>query len=261
MAATWTTTALAPLVQPAAAPGPNFGLWSLFSQSFDLFTVALLAGSLVGMAWVVRAILELREPRILPRGSMATLKDLASRGKLAELRAETRDDAGFLPQTVAAALGAPPGARRQAAELVASEQCARLFRLIEPLNVIGTLGPLVGLAGTVWGMILAFTSLGETGGQAGAADLSLGISKALFHTLLGLLLAIPCLLTYGLYRGLVDRICNRGMIAAGEIVDQLERLDASGADSGQGPAGVAAPSAASGNGAPMHPAGAAAGAR
>ena len=40
----------------------------------------------------------------------------------------------------------------------------------------------------VWGMILAFTSLGATAGQAGPAELSEGISKALFHTLLGLCL-------------------------------------------------------------------------
>lgn len=211
-----------PLALSAPAPSGTFGLWSLFAQSFDLFTVALLAGSLLGTALVVRTVIEIREQRILPRSVTANLRDLAQRNRLAEMRAETRDDTTFLGLTVAAALAAPPGARRQAAELTASEQCARLFRLIEPLNVIGNLGPLIGLAGTVWGMILAFTSLGETGGQAGASDLSLGISKALFHTLLGLLLAIPCLLCHGIYRGVVDRICNRGMILAGEIVDRIE---------------------------------------
>ncbi|HRJ50737.1 MAG TPA: MotA/TolQ/ExbB proton channel family protein, partial [Phycisphaerales bacterium] len=89
------------------------------------------------------------------------------------------------------------------------------------LNVIGNLGPLVGLAGTVWGMILAFTSLGDSGGQAGPSDLSLGISKALFHTLLGLCLAIPCLFVFGLYRSIVDRICTRGTVLCGRVVEQL----------------------------------------
>lgn len=195
----------------------------MFSQSFDLFTVVLLAGSMIGIGLIVRCGIEVREPRVLPRGPIGNLRDLAGRGRLGELRDETERDETFLGRTIRAALAASPGARREAAELVASEECAKLFRAIEPLNVIGTLGPLVGLAGTVWGMILAFTSLGETGGQAGAADLSLGISKALFHTLLGLLLAIPCLLAHGLYRGVVDRLCNRGMIIAGEIVDRLER--------------------------------------
>jgi biopolymer transport protein ExbB len=93
--------------------------------------------------------------------------------------------------------------------------------MIEPLNVIGNLGPLIGLAGTVWGMILAFNSLGETAGQAGPTDLSLGISKALFHTLLGLCLAIPCLLTFGLYRSVVDRHCTRGVAIASDVIDRL----------------------------------------
>lgn len=231
MAATWTT-----LAASVPAPGGSFGLWALFSQSFDLFTVALLLGSVVGISLIVRCALEVRERRILPAAGAAELKNLAERGRLGELRSETARDQTFLGRTVRAAVAAPPGAARQSAELVASEECARLFRTIEPLNVIGNLGPLVGLAGTVWGMILAFTSLGETGGQAGASDLSLGISKALFHTLLGLLLAIPCLLAYGIYRGRVDRICNRGMILAGEIVDRVEAAMSAASEPG-GPSG------------------------
>lgn len=230
MAATWMTQAwLSALVAPAAAAPGSFSLWSLFAQSFDLFTVALVAGSLVGIGVIARCLLEVRQRKVLPRGRNNHLRDLAREGKLESLRDQTERDDSFVGATARAAstapLGAPPGARRDAAELVASEQCARLFRTIEPLNLLGNLGPLIGLAGTVWGMILAFTSLGETGGQAGAADLSLGISKALFHTLLGLLLAIPCLAAYGVLKARVDRLCNRGMILAGEIVDLLEQAD------------------------------------
>jgi biopolymer transport protein ExbB/TolQ len=112
---------------------------------------------------------------------------------------------------------------REAAELSASEESARWFRKIDLLNVIGNLGPLVGLAGTVWGMILAFTSLGDSGGNAGPAQLSLGISKALFHTLLGLCVAIPCLAAYGVYRGIVDRLCTRGIVMASDILEAIAK--------------------------------------
>jgi len=236
-----------------ASGSGTFGLWALFSQSFDAFTVALIAGSIVGIALIVRCAMEVREKRVLPEAVVSNFKDLAERGRLGELRDDASGDRTFLGRTVSAALAAPVGGRREAAELVASEQCARLFRAIEPLNVIGNLGPLVGLAGTVWGMILAFTSLGETGGQAGAADLSLGISKALFHTLLGLLLAIPCLLAYGLFRGMVDRVCNRGMILAGEIVDRIEVAAAAGGSNGNGAAvnGVSSTGPMSATGAAM----------
>ena len=91
----------------------------------------------------------------------------------------------------------------------------------EPLSLIGNLGPLVGLAGTVWGMILAFTSLGETGGQAGPTELSEGISKALFHTLLGLVLAVPCLLAFGYFRAKIDTICTDAIARTARIVGHI----------------------------------------
>jgi len=73
----------------------------------------------------------------------------------------------------------------------------------------------------VWGMILAFTSLGVTEGQAGPAELSVGISKALFHTLLGLVLAIPCLLVAGVYRSAVERLCGRAIAESARLVERL----------------------------------------
>ena len=112
-----------------------------------------------------------------------------------------------------------------AAELSASQETASWFRRAEPLSLIGNLGPLVGLAGTVWGMILAFTSLGETGGQSGPAELSEGISKALFHTLLGLMLAIPCLLAFGYFRSKIDRICTNAITQTALMVGRIPTGD------------------------------------
>lgn len=112
-----------------------------------------------------------------------------------------------------------------AAELAASTETASWFRRCEPLSLIGNLGPLVGLAGTVWGMILAFTSLGETGGQAGPAELSEGISKALFHTLLGLVLAIPCLLAFGYFRSKTDALCTEAITETARLVGRIPAGD------------------------------------
>jgi len=169
-----------------------------------------------------------RARNILPATVIARLRDLARSGRWEDLAIAVREDDSFVSRVLRPALelsGSDRTAIRDAAELAASEESARWFRKIDLLNVIGNLGPLVGLAGTVWGMILAFTSLGNTGGQAGPADLSLGISKALFHTLLGLCLAIPCLLVFGVYRAVVDRLCTRGIVIAGEIVERLPSKD------------------------------------
>jgi biopolymer transport protein ExbB len=211
-----------------ARPAGTSALWSLFVQSFDVFTVLLVTGSLVGVAVIVSCAIDLRGSRILPRKSVSLVNDLANGGRWEDLANLENRDTSFLARIAGAAArqrGRDKTAIREAAELAAAEESGRYFRRIELLNVIGNLGPLIGLAGTVWGMILAFTSLGESGGQAGPADLSLGISKALFHTLLGLCLAIPCLLAFGLFRSSIDRACTRGMVLAGQVVEKVPASD------------------------------------
>ncbi|MEZ6241485.1 MAG: MotA/TolQ/ExbB proton channel family protein [Phycisphaerales bacterium] len=207
-----------------AALDDSLGIWSLFRQSFDLFTVVLIAGSIAAMASIIRNIFEVRASVIMPPKRTRRLVELVEHGRYEDAWQLVRRDESFVGSVVRAAMresGRGRGAMREAAELAASDQSAKWFRKIELLNVIGNLGPLVGLAGTVWGMIIAFTSLGAAGGQAGPTDLSLGISKALFHTLLGLCLAIPCLLVFGLYRGVVDRICTRAMVESARLVELL----------------------------------------
>lgn len=200
------------------------GLWPLFRQSFDLFTIALLAGSLVAVALIVRAAMDLRERVVLPRKPVARMRELAQAGRTAELRSYAAGDRSLVGAVVAAGLGdESPAERQQRVEAAMDEQAAQMLRKIEPLGVIGNLGPLIGLAGTVWGMILAFTALGSAGGQASPAVLSVGIAKALFHTLLGLLLAIPCLAVFGIYRVRIDALCSRGAAWASRILAEAER--------------------------------------
>lgn len=205
----------------------TISIWPLFVESFDAFSVVLIVGSLAAMALIVQCVLDVRSKRILPEATSKEIDRLLKDKDIEALRQFTNGDLAFVSRVLAAVFrssGRGKDVIRESAELAASEQCARWFRAIEPLNIIGNLAPLVGLAGTVWGMIIAFTTLGAAGGQAGAADLSLGISKALFHTLLGLCLAIPCMLVFGMYRNVVDRICNQAMIESADYTDRLVDL-------------------------------------
>jgi len=218
-----------------ANPVSGVGLFELFLQSFDAFTVLLLLGSIVAVAVIFRCVMEVRSANILPVESERRIRQLLRDGKLEELESFVERDGAFVSKVVHAALSSPgtsPTSARDAAELAASEQCAGWFRKIDPLSVIGNLGPLLGLAGTVWGMIYAFTSLGQTGGQASAAALSAGIAKALFHTLLGLMLAVPSLAVYGVYRSRVDQLCNRALIISAELVEMLPARGARAATKG-----------------------------
>lgn len=216
------TPTLAQEVGAAAEGGQEQGLWALFRQSLDVFTVVLVLGSFYAVALIVRCVMDLRRSAIAPRSLGKQLLDHAQRGDRASVLRVASGDKSMLGVVVAAGVEADTEDRaREAAEAAGGVELARWFGKIELLGVIGNLGPLIGLAGTVWGMILAFTSLGAAGGQADPSALSEGISKALFHTLLGLVLAIPCLAVHGWYRGKLDRWCSVALRDATRVLDAL----------------------------------------
>jgi len=204
--------------------GIETSVWSLFAESFDVFSVVLLIGSMVAVSMIVRLVIDARRSVIAPEGIVDSLSKKLDSGDLDLFLAAASEESGIVGSACVGAFNARANgavAMKEAAEIGASNACGRWTRPLDLIRVIGEIGPLVGLAGTVWGMILAFVQLGQEGGSAGPTDLSLGISKALFHTLLGLMLAVPCLLVYGWYRSVIEKHCNRAFEQAGGLVDRL----------------------------------------
>ncbi|HVZ94859.1 MAG TPA: MotA/TolQ/ExbB proton channel family protein [Phycisphaerales bacterium] len=215
--------------EPAPEPAGMVRITNLFLESFDVFTILLIIASLVGWTVFFLCLYEIRRGRIVSSLIEEAARECAAKGSWQELRTLVDEDNTFLSNVLRKCMSHPGDGRdslRNAGELAASEECARIFRLVEPMNVVGNLGPLLGLAGTVWGMVIAFAALGQTGGEATPANLSVGISKALFHTLLGLLVALPALAGFGFFRARADRLCNRAMIVASELVDLLPDIAA-----------------------------------
>lgn len=200
------------------------GVWWLFRESFDVFSVILIIGSFVAVTLIARLILETRATVVAPITPGKKIREQLDKDNPDALERVLGEDEGIVASAVRSAWrarGRGRNAMREAAEIAGSNACGRWTRPVDVLRTIGELGPLIGLAGTVWGMILAFVRLGEQGGSAGPTDLSLGISKALFHTLLGLVLAIPCVLAASLFRARLDRLCNKAMSEALELTDRL----------------------------------------
>jgi biopolymer transport protein ExbB len=94
----------------------------------------------------------------------------------------------------------------KALEDALADQAARLLRKIEYLSVIGNIAPMIGLLGTVTGMIFAFQKVATTQGAAGAGELAEGIYQALVTTVGGLLVAIPSLAAFAVLRNRVDQL-------------------------------------------------------
>jgi biopolymer transport protein ExbB len=110
-------------------------------------------------------------------------------------------------------------AMRAAAEERAGAWGSRLFRRVEYLNIIGNLSPLLGLLGTVLGMIEAFSAMQEAHGAYKPENLAGGISLALVNTFLGLAVAIVSLGFFGLCRNRVDAMT---VAAQAAVLDLLE---------------------------------------
>lgn len=112
---------------------------------------------------------------------------------------------------------------RLAFEFAGRSAAHKLERYLNTLGTIAAAAPLMGLFGTVVGMIEIFGSQGATG-SANPAELAHGISVALYNTALGLLVAIPSLMFYRYFRGRVDEYLHTMEQAADQLLNQLVRL-------------------------------------
>ena len=104
-----------------------------------------------------------------------------------------------------------------------AEQSARLFRKIEYLSVIGNIAPMVGLLGTVIGMIFAFQQVAATQGLASAPQLAQGIYQALVTTVGGLLVAIPSIGAFAIFRNQIDQFVAEAAYTAQHVFTPLRR--------------------------------------
>ncbi len=111
----------------------------------------------------------------------------------------------------------------KALEEETAEQAGRLFRKIEYLSVLGNIAPMVGLLGTVVGMILAFREVADTQGAARAGQLASGIYQALVTTVGGLLIAIPSLAAYAVFRNRVDGLMAECIATARSVLTPVKR--------------------------------------
>ena len=192
----------------------------------------LIACSVVGLALVIEKFLSLRRQRVAPPTLLdevmsVTRQSLPSAdvvNKLAESSVLGRVLASGLRAVVAEPRITEP-ALRQSLEIAGREAVHRLERYLNALATIATAAPLLGLLGTVIGMIEIFGSQAPgTAGVANPAQLAHGISVALYNTAFGLIVAIPSLMFNRYFRGVINDYRLDMELAAERIVPQLMRF-------------------------------------
>lgn len=191
-----------------------------------LIMVSLIAMSVVAVYLIFDQAMGLRKKDLLPSELIEGVKQLLTQGKLKEADQLCRDRPCPLSFVLASGIseiefGWP--AVEKALEDSTAEQAARLYRKLEYLSVIGNLAPMLGLLGTVSGMILAFREVAVSSGSAGAGQLAGGIYSALVTTVAGLLIAIPALGAFAVLRNRIDELISELAYSAQHVFASVRR--------------------------------------
>ena len=243
-ASTPNTGAGAPAAGGQAQPAPKKEtLFTLIVGHLDPVFFVIIGLSIVGVTLIIQGFIKNRASVMLPESSTNAIREMIQLKKFKELIEFTENDPSFVSKALNPALKRAPSfsSMKEAMETSIGEQTAEQFRKIEYLNIIGNLGPLLGLLGTVMGMVKAFDDLQKAGGNASPTQLAGGISTALCHTFLGLFLAVPCLACFGILRTLVDRLTVRGALVAEEMLLMVKPQESKGPGAPSRPAGSATP--------------------
>ena len=217
-----------------AAAKPAGGLLQLILGHIDAVTVTIVILSIIGLTLIIQGFIKNRASVFMPEPTTNQIREMIAARRFKELIDFTERDPSFVSRALNPALKRAPSfsAMKEAMETAIGEQTAEQFRKIEYLNIIGNLGPLLGLLGTVLGMIYAFQAVATSGGQADVGKLSDGIAVALAHTFMGLFLAVPCLAAFGILRTIVDRLTTRGALVAEELLLMIKPQEAKPAAAG-----------------------------
>jgi biopolymer transport protein ExbB len=214
---------------PDNATRAPVGLFQVIMSNTDPIFFLIVICSIAGVTLIIQGFIQNRRSVLIPMPTVNQIRELIQQRQFKELIDFTESDPTFVSRALNPALkraGQGFNAMKEAMETAIGEQTAEQFRKIEYLNILGNLGPLLGLLGTVLGMIAAFSEMNQKGGHATPADLAGGISKALAHTFLGLLLAIPCLAAFGVLRTIVDRLTVQGALIAEELLLMIRPAEA-----------------------------------
>jgi biopolymer transport protein ExbB len=211
----------------SAAPGADsVRLWD-YIQDGGVLSYVLITLSIVAVASIIYNILEVRRSRQIPPVVLGHLRRLFSEGNYVgaqELCAAQTSESlltSIVGNALTRALASPFGIMefRAAVESSAPPEVDRLHRNNDWIAIIAAIGPMLGLLGTVIGMIGAFRTIGTMTGAQRSNELATFMSMALVNTAEGLIVAIPCTVAFALFRRRIDQVVD-------EVGGHIENLAA-----------------------------------
>jgi len=209
---------------PDAAPsgGLDYNLVQLI-QFGGIVGYVIIALSVIAVGLIIDDLLLLRHRVLLPADEIEELRALVAAGRGAEVAAGQLRSSFIGAMAVAGLRELDRGyeAMVKGMEDAADEFTGRLLRRIEYLNVIANVSPMLGLLGTVMGMVQCFNQISVAAGGADPRLLAAGIFQALMTTVMGLIVAIPAFFAFSLFRNRVDALAAAAAARAEEVLSPL----------------------------------------
>lgn len=210
---------------PAAAPPVQTKGFLDFIKSGGVVGYTIIALSLVSAALVIDTFGHAKPDRMMPAGIIEQSETLARKGRFSEMVTLCHSGDSMLSRILGAGLsqgGFGLAAVRAAMQEQGVKELTKLNQRVGYMGFIGSIGPMLGLLGTVLGMVSSFNVLGSSKGAARADELAVGISYALVTTCEGLIVAIPMMFFHNYFR---DRVARLGQECSGVCERVLRCMD------------------------------------
>jgi biopolymer transport protein ExbB len=206
--------------------GTTYLTW-MFEALGISYMVIFLSLSFTLVALFVMNVLTARQDNVCPLALIEDFEMHLDGKQYQEAYELAKNDESFLGNVLSAGLEKLQSGYSQAIEAmqeVGEEENMKLEHRLSYMALIGTISPMVGLFGTVHGMINAFTVIASGQGTPKPTELAKGISTALFTTLVGLAIAIPAIAAYNILKNKVAKlVLNVGITSEG-LMSRFEKV-------------------------------------
>ena len=187
----------------------------------------ILLCSILALAIILERSWALRQTQVMPGGLLAKVRAWLQQDALDADRLDALRNSSQLGQILAAGLGPhcqTLDERKTAIEDAGRRGAVELERFLAALGTIAMISPLLGLLGTVWGLIVVFDQITTTGlGQP--SDLAGGIAQALITTAAGLTVAIPAVIFHRYFQRKVSVLVSQMEAVAHQLMDVLQQRE------------------------------------
>lgn len=204
----------------------GIGTWFDIIRQGGILMWPIMATSVVALAISIERFFSLRRATIDTREFMDNIRNVLRQNRIAEALQMCEETQGPISRIMKAGILKHDKSKadiREAIEDAGHLEVPRLERYLSALATCANIAPLIGLLGTVQGMIKAFAQIQHKQGQVNPSDLAEGIGNALVTTAAGLCVAIPTLIVFNYFVSRVENMVLEMEVSSSELVDLLTK--------------------------------------